>query len=144
MVWTQKDTSYFMVEFLLSYQPDNNMKQQKTLPIPAAIIFTLSLTSQNNCAKSSYYEQKPRAPSAAQIQELMETVQLLCTVTCRSFHTSATKTTPSSYKAGQRRNSLPVSISVCLTQGFMLSPWSLLLREEIVLQFNGRQNFLSK
>lgn len=99
MVWTQKKFYHEITCILLSYQPDNNVKQQKNLPIPAAIIFTLSHQRITVLSKSSYYEQKPHAPSAAQFQELMETEQLLCIVTRRSFHTSSTKTTPSFYKS---------------------------------------------
>lgn len=122
---------------LLLCAPGTCMKQQrKNLAYISCHHMSESLTSENGINKSSYCVQKPHAPSTTQIQEIKETNQLLCAAIDRSFHVSATKTTPCSCKARQRRNYLPVTISVWLMHGFIYSPWSLLLREGIVLRIN--------
>lgn len=53
IIWTGKDRSYFMVAFLF-YELGNDMKQQTTYAIPAAIMLMLPLTSEHDGAKSSY------------------------------------------------------------------------------------------
>lgn len=49
IIWTRKDRSYFMVAFLC-YELGIDMKQQRTYPIPAAIMLMLPLTSQHDNA----------------------------------------------------------------------------------------------
>jgi len=47
IIWTRKDRSYFMV-IVLFYELGNDMKQQRTYPIPVATTLTLPLTSEHD------------------------------------------------------------------------------------------------